>query len=114
MPVFRYHLVWAQRTDNLWTLPAILRGTRLTPAHRAALAAQQRRWMVEDLTRWHPRLILVARCQDPQVHCQTLEDRHDDLLAFFAEDPAFVQAFSPYTRTATRGAYDAYTLNPPR
>ena len=113
MPVFRYNLVWAQRTNNLWTLPAILRGTRLTPARQAALAAQQRRWMVEDLTRWHPRLILIARCQSPEVHCQTLEDRHDNLLAFFNQDPAFREILSHYTQTTSRGAYDAYALNPP-
>jgi hypothetical protein len=98
-PVFRYHLNWAQRTNNLWTLPAILRASnptpaipvprRISPRAVAELAAQQRRWMVEDLTRWQPQLILVARCQAPDVHCQELEDRHDDLLAFFLADPAF-------------------------
>ena len=113
MPVFRYNLVWAQRTDNLWTLPAILRATRLSPEQRETLAAQQRRWMVEDLTRWRPQLILAARCQDPTVHCQTLEDRHDNLLAFFMQDPAFAQLFTHYHFLASKGKYDAYTLTEP-
>ncbi|HEV2619092.1 MAG TPA: hypothetical protein VGU23_04050, partial [Acidobacteriaceae bacterium] len=34
-PVFRYHLTWAQRTDNLWTLPAILRASSPTATVRA-------------------------------------------------------------------------------
>ncbi len=114
MPVARYHLVWAQRTNNLWTLPAILRGTRLTPVQQATLATQQRRWMVEDLTRWRPQLILVARCQDPKVHCQTLEDRHDNLLAFFEQDQAFNQVFANYHFCTSKGSYDAYTLTQPQ
>ena len=114
MPVTRYHLLWSERTNNLWTLPALLRGTRLTSAQREALTTQQRQWLTEDLTRWRPQLILVARCQSPEVHCQLLEDRHDNLLAFYQQDPAFAQVFAAYHLTETRGPYDAYTLNQPR
>jgi hypothetical protein len=122
-PLFRYHLTWAQRTDNLWTLPAILRSTnptpnlpvprRITPSAIAELTAQQRRWMVEDLTRWHPQLILVARCQSPEVHCQELEDRHDDLLAFFLADPGFRAIWQHYRPQRSMGSYDAYVLASP-
>jgi hypothetical protein len=117
-PVFRYHLTWAQRTNNLWTLPAILRATnpsplvtpppRLTPQRLAELTAQQRLWMVEDLTRWHPKLILVERCQSPEVQCQELEDRHDNLLEFFLADPAFRQIWQQYRPLRSAGPYDAY------
>ena len=117
-PVFRYHLTWAQRTDNLWTLPAVLRATdpspsvapppRLTAQRLAELTAQQRLWMVEDLTRWRPQLILVARCQSPEVQCQELEDRHDNLLAFFLADPAFRQIWQHYRPLRSAGPYDAY------
>jgi hypothetical protein len=122
-PVFRYRLTWAQRTDNLWTLPAILRASQPTgstvPSRRLSdtalteLAAQQRRWMVEDLSRWKPQLILVARCQAPEVHCQELEDRHDDLLGFFLVDPAFRAIWQQYRPLRSAGAYDAYIRSNP-
>ena len=122
MPIERYHLTWAQRMNNLWLLPAILRsetpdsGTppkRILPADTIAqLDTLQHRWVVEDLTRWHPTLILIDRCQKADVHCQELEDRHDDLLAFFLRDPAFANLWTHYTYTGTRGEFDAYTLNP--
>ncbi|HEV2645107.1 MAG TPA: hypothetical protein VGU46_01950 [Acidobacteriaceae bacterium] len=117
-PVFRYRLTWAQRMDNLWTLPAILRfqepGGTITPPRRmnaevvAQLALQQRRWMVEDLERWKPQLILVARCQSPEVHCQEMEDRNDDLLGFFLVDPAFRAIWQYYKPLRSVGGYDGY------
>ena len=121
MPIFRYQLTWSQRTNNLWTLPAILRSEtpggwpvparhRLAPGRLAELESMQREWMVEDLARWRPRLVLVARCQDPAVHCQELEDRHDDLLAFFLADPSFRAIWQHYRPLRSAGAYDAYVL----
>jgi hypothetical protein len=119
-PIATHHLLWAQRQNNLWTIPAILRNQsptpgvpihRIPPARLAELDRQQHRWMVEDLARWHPALILVARCQDPAVHCQILEDRHDDLLAWFARDPAFRAAFAHYHYQRSSGPYDAFIPN---
>jgi hypothetical protein len=121
MPVFRYQLAWSQRTNNLWMLPAILRNEtrggwpvparhRLSGPRLAALEALQRRWMVEDLTRWHPSLVLVARCQSAAVQCQELEDRHDNLLAFFLADPSFRQIWQRYRFVRSAGDYDAYML----
>ncbi len=117
-PVFRFHLTWAQRTDNLWLLPAIFRASsptpaiapprRLSPQRLSKLSAQQRLWMVEDLNRWHPMLVIVARCQSPEVHCQELEDRHDNLLAFFLADPAFREIWQHYRPLRSAGSYDAY------
>jgi hypothetical protein len=116
-PIATHHLLWAQRQNNLWTLPAILRNEsptqgvsihRIPPARLAELDRLQHLWMVEDLARWHPALILVARCQDPTVHCQILEDRHDDLLAWFARDPSFRAAFAHYHYLRSSGPYDAY------
>ncbi len=104
-PADTYHLILAQRYPHLWMLPAILR--RPNPQ----LAAVQRKFMVEDLERWHPQLILVNRCQDPQVHCQVLEDRHDNLLEFFLADPRFAAIFSHYHLQKSAGPYDAYALN---
>lgn len=122
MPIERYQLTWAQRTNNLWLLPAILRSetpgagmapNRILPAAAIAqLDALQHRWMVEDLTRWRPTLILVDRCQKASVHCQELEDRDDDLVAFFLRDPAFAAIWSHYTFAGFRGEFDAYTLKP--
>jgi hypothetical protein len=115
MPVERYRLQWAQRTDNLWLLPAILRSETPQPGRRAlspqplsALETLQRRWMVEDLDRWHPQLVLVERCHVPGVHCQLLEDRTDNLLGWFLRDPAFAAAWQPYHLLRTSGPYDAY------
>ncbi len=114
-PADRYQLTLAQRYPHLWLLPALLRGPAphhpLSPARLAALTALQQRFMVEDLERWHPTLILVARCQDPAVHCQVLEDRHDNLLAFFLRDPRFQQIFTHYHFQQSLGPYDAYRLN---
>ena len=127
MPLQRFDLTWAQRTDNLWLLPAILRSEnptpsqaalhKIPPARVAALDALQHRWMLEDLTRWRPQLILVARCEDPQVHCQELEDRRlqgkpENLLAWFLRDPGFRVLWTHYTFAGSRGAFDAYTLRP--
>lgn len=120
MPIERYHLTWAQRTNNLWLLPAILRNetpgagkppSRILPPNRLAnLEALQHRFMVEDLNRWHPQLVLVERCQKASIHCQVLEDRDDDLLAWFLSDPAFAAIWKNYIYQGSRGAFDAYTL----
>ena len=122
MPVERYHLTWAQRTNNLWLLPAILRsetpdaGTppaRILPAARLqTLEDLQHRWMVEDLERWQPRMVLVERCQHPKVHCQLLEDRDDDLLAWFLTDPAFARIWAHYRFTKSAGRFDEYLRLP--
>jgi hypothetical protein len=116
-PIFTHHLLWAQRQNNLWTLPAILRNQspgphpprhRVPAARLAQLDQIQHAWMVEDLQRWRPQLILIARCQDPSVHCQIVEDRHDNLLAWFARDPAFRAEFANYRYLRSAGPYDAY------
>jgi hypothetical protein len=119
-PIFTRHLIWAQRENNLWTLPAILRNESpgpgdpqrpIPPARLAELDRQQHAWMVEDLAYWHPALILIQRCQDPAVHCQILEDRHDNLLAWFERDPRFREDFSHYHSLRSSGEFDAYVPN---
>ncbi len=118
-PIATHQLLWAQRTNNLWALPAILRSEDplghpphrlIPPARLAQLDRMQHAWMVEDLNRWNPPLILVLRCEDPTVQCQILEDRHDNLLAWFQRDPAFQAIFSHYQYQRSSGPYDAYTL----
>ena len=113
-PAALHHLQIAQRYPHLWLLPALLRQPDprhpLPPARLAELTALQQRFMVEDLERWHPQLILVDRCQDPNVHCQVLEDRHPNLLNFFLQDPAFAKIFSRYHLQQSSGPYDAYVL----
>ena len=116
MPVERFHLLWAQRTNNLWLLPAILRGETsrlnhpLTPERLSALEALQHRWMVEDLSRWRPQVVLVERCQAVEVHCQLLEDRYDNLLAWFLRDPAFAGIWQHYHFVRSSGRFDEYAL----
>ena len=126
MPVEQFHLTWAQRTDNLWLLPALLRSqsptpnknsgqappSRLTPDAVAALDTLQHCWMAEDLTRWRPKLVLVERCHDPTITCQVLEGRHDNLLAWFQRDPAFTQLWTHYRHTAAHDRFDAYVYQP--
>jgi hypothetical protein len=111
------HLVWAQRTNNLWLMPAILRNEapgsgeprpQISPARLTQLDAMQHSWMVEDFTRWHPQLILIQRCQDSTVHCQKLEGRHDNLLTWFQRDPAFRAVFAHYRYLRSSGPFDAY------
>jgi hypothetical protein len=120
-PIFTHQFLWAQRENNLWTLPAILRNEsptapadpqrRIPPDRLAELDRLQHTWMVEDLTYWHPALVLIERCQDPTVQCQILEDRHDDLLAWFLRDPAFRTVFANYHYLRSSGPYDAYIPN---
>ncbi len=117
MPVARYHLLWSQRTNNVWTLPAILRiedphrpphnTSSLRSASPNSTASSTPGWS-KTSTAGSPQLILVARCQSPEVHCQELEDRHDDLLAWFERDPAFRELWQHYRYLRTSGAYDAY------
>jgi len=123
MPAARYGLTIAQRYPHLWMLPAILRseqpGAGLAPRHiiaagrLAELDRLQHQFMVEDLGRWRPALVLVERCQKADVHCQLLADRKDDLLAWFLRDPAFAAAWKPYTFIGFRGPFDAYIRTTP-
>lgn len=118
MPIERFHLTWAQRTDNLWLLPEILRAEHpegQSPRHAPsalqlkALDTLQHRWMVEDLTRWTPELVLIERCQEEAVRCQVLEDRHDDLLAWFQQDPSFAVLWQQhYTCLRTDARFNVY------
>lgn len=120
-PVYLHRFVWAQRENNLWTLPAILRnespsapgdpGRHIPPDRLAALDRMQHRWMSEDFQYWRPRLVLIERCQDPAVSCQILEDRHDNLLAWFLRDPGFREIFSHYHYLRSSGPFDAYVPN---
>jgi hypothetical protein len=119
-PIFKYNLTLAQRYPHLWMLPAILRSEdpeggplkrHLSLARVAQLDAFQHAAMREDLQRWRPRLILVERCQDPAAHCQALEDRHDNLLAWFLSDPATQGIFTHYHYLRSSGRFDAYIPN---
>jgi hypothetical protein len=121
MPIFKYRLTLGQRYPAFLMLPAILRSEdphgkhlrhTIPPARLAELDRIQHEDMREDLLRWQPQLLLIERCQDPAVHCQVLEDRHDDLLAFFLRDPAFAQLFTHYHFVRTSGPYDAYAFTP--
>jgi hypothetical protein len=113
-PVFRYGLTMAQRYPHLWMMPAILRGEsglgRLDAVRLASLEETQHRAMREDFARWRPKLVLVERCQDPAVHCQVLEDRHDDLLGWFLRDAGFRAEFEGYRYWRSVGRFDAYVL----
>ncbi len=107
------HMSAAQRTFLILTAGAV--GMAVLLALLPA-AGQDQMWcdrlqhayMVEDLNRWHPALLLVERCEDPAVHCQILEGRHDNLRAFFLRDPAFAAIFAHYRYQRSAGAYDAY------
>lgn len=120
MPIAKFHLILGQRYSSFVMLPAILRSENpqgehlshtISPARLAQIDELQHAYMREDLLRWQPRLILVERCQDPAVHCQVLEDRHDNLLNFFLTDPGFARIFARYRFSRTSGAYDAYLRN---
>ncbi|MDE1161662.1 MAG: hypothetical protein PW792_06910 [Acidobacteriaceae bacterium] len=116
MPAAKFHLTIAQRYPHLWMLPAILRnesGTapaahKMTPEQLTKMEDAQHRFFREDIQRWQPKLILVNRCYDPAVHCQVLEDRHDDLLAWFARDSATRALLAHYYPVDSRGNYDAF------
>jgi hypothetical protein len=116
-PIYKYNLTLGERYPLLVMLPAILRSEdprggrlkrHLPPARLAELEAFQHAAMREDFARWQPKLVLVERCQDPAVHCQVLEDRHDDLLAWFLRDPGFRDIFAHYHYLRSSGPFDAY------
>jgi hypothetical protein len=116
-PIYRYGLTLGQRYPLLVLLPAILRSEdpqggrlkrRLSAERVAELDAFQHRAMREDIARWRPQLILVERCQDPAVHCQVLEDRHDDLLGWFMRDEGFREKFAGYRYWKSVGQFDGY------
>ena len=118
-PIYKYHLTLGQRYPALLMMPAILRSEdpqggpvtlHLSAERVAELDSMQRRFILEDLRRWHPALLLVQRCQDPAVHCQSLEDRHDNMLAWFLRDPAFREQFAHYQFMRTAGEFDGYVL----
>jgi hypothetical protein len=52
--------------------------------------------------------VLVARCQDAAVHCQELEDRHDDLVVTLSQSPQFVEQWKHYQLVRSSGMYDEY------
>ena len=116
-PIYKYNLTLGERYPLLVMLPAILRsedpqGGRLKrhlPAARVAeLDAFQHAAMREDFARWKPQLVLVERCQDPAVHCQVLEDRHDDLLGWFLRDAGFRAEFAGFRYWKSVGSFDGY------
>jgi len=116
-PIYKYDLTLGQRFPLLVMLPAILRSEdpqggplkrHLSPNRIAELDAFQHAAISEDLARWKPKLVLVERCQDPAVHCQVLEDRHDDLLAWFLRDPALRAEFAGYRYWKSAGQFDGY------
>jgi hypothetical protein len=116
-PIYKFNLTLGERYPLLVMLPAILRSENpdggrlkrhLSPERVAELDAFQHQAMREDLARWSPQLILVERCQDPAVHCQVLEDRHDDLLAWFLRDPGFRAEFAEYRFWKSAGTFDGY------
>lgn len=121
MPIERYHLQWAQSMNNLWLLPAWLRTARPqtgdwpVPARHRLSAAQQGELLqtitsreAGDLARWKPVAVLVARCQDAAVHCQELEDRHDDLLGTLLLSSEFAEQWREYRLARSSGMYDEY------
>jgi hypothetical protein len=111
-PVFKYGLTMAQRYPHLWMLPAILRAEdgqgRMDAGRLRSLEELQHAAMREDFARWKPKLVLVERCQDPAVHCQVLEDRHDDLLGWFLRDAGFRAEFAGYRYWKSVGSFDGY------
>ncbi|MDE1154491.1 MAG: hypothetical protein PW735_02045 [Acidobacteriaceae bacterium] len=121
MPAERWHLTIAQRYPHYWMLPALLRNEDGTapPAHRLTspqlqqLAATQRRYFLEDLEHFHPALLLINRCEAPEIHCQVLEDRHDNLLNWLEQDPAIRAALTQYEPLGNNGAYAGFRLRPP-
>jgi hypothetical protein len=119
-PIYKYGLTLGERYPLLVMLPAILRSEdpqggrlkrHLSPTRIAELDAFQHTAMLEDFVRWQPKLVLVERCQDPAVRCQVLEDRHDDLLAWFLRDPDFRNIFARYHYLRSSGSFDAYVPN---
>jgi hypothetical protein len=116
-PIYKYGLILGQRYPLLVMLPAILRSEdpeggrlkrRLSAERVAELDAFQHEAMREDIARWRPQLILVERCQDPAVHCQVLEDRHDDLLGWFLRDAGIREEFAGYRYWKSVGQFDGY------
>lgn len=116
--VTRWSLTWGSRMPHMWMLPAILRAestpqdpqtpTRLTQARIQQLDTFQHQVVTQDLMRWKPLWVFVERCYRPEVHCQVLEDRHDNLLAWFNRDATFRATFSDYEWKTVSGDFDVF------
>lgn len=116
--VTKWHLEWASRMPHTWMLPAILRAetsprdpqvpARLTPQRILELDRLQHQIVAEDLDHWKPAWVFIERCYLPDAHCQVLEDRHDNLLAWFNRGNDFRAAFAHYQFVEAHRRFDLY------
>jgi hypothetical protein len=117
-PVVAHDFFYATRFPHLWLVPAIVRTEQhqphlkkhLTPQQTASLTATQDRFMVEDLTRFQPKLVAIERCNDlTWGPCEGMNNAPIDLLQWFSKSPDFNQAWQHYKFLETAGRYDFYT-----
>lgn len=87
---------WVSRTNSQWFLPAVaqLRASRRDPAGLAVAERHARAFIAHDLAR-RPGVVLI----DTDAARHTVGPRDFDILAFYAEDPAFRRAFAAYRET---------------
>jgi hypothetical protein len=118
--VYNHGLKWGSRFAHLWMMPAIIQNEmgrtsssspfkQLSPQTTAALAALQRQEVAEDLSYWHPDVVLVPICTRTS-DCQGMEGKDIDMVAWFERSPEFSKAWSRYVRQPSIEGFDVYRL----
>lgn len=106
-PVINYTQVrFAQRLPFLWPVPAFYADgepmrspEKMAPAERFALDT-----VVEDLTRWKPRIVVV----DERVQKQGFRDNSFDYLVYYNQDERFRLEWENYQLSSIAGSYKVY------
>jgi hypothetical protein len=110
--------VWASRYMHLWPLPAIVRsqdpldtdsGHHLSPGKISELSALLRRTTADDLAHWHPAVVVIEPCGDPNICPALTRIGYSGLLDWFERDPQFRDQWSHYRYQRTVGDMQVYT-----
>ena len=116
--VYDHELTWGSRFAHLWMMPAIIQNEmgrnspsspykQLSPQTLTRLATLQRQQVAEDLSYWHPDLVLVPHCTLHQP-CQGMEGKNIDLVAWFKRSSDFATVWSNYQQQPGPEGYDVY------
>ena len=117
---YDHGLKWGSRFAHLWLVPALIQNEmgrtspstpfkQLSPETMLRLSTLQRQEVAEDLSYWHPDVVLVSICTRDS-DCQGIQGKDVDLVAWFERSPQFAEAWSKYVRQPGIEGFDVYRL----